>query len=110
MALGGMGFLHLVWVYRFTDWFEETLKLLALGGVLSLLATVFKFVDKKRSETLQEEITQNVLLNKSTWKRVGFIGGGLLALMLAFVGSVQVEGGKGVGDARVQIYTESGRA
>ena len=92
------------WLLRYTDWFETFAGLLALGGVLSWLAFISRAIPDDRLKSLQGQIVGVILESRRTWKVVLSIVVLLFALSFC-LGSLQVEGGKGGFDARIQVYS-----
>jgi hypothetical protein len=93
------------WLLCFTDWFETFAGLLTLGGVLSWLAFVSRVLPEDQLKALQRQITGSVMENERTWK---FCLAGLLAALVvsSFVGSLQIEGGRGGSDARLKVFAD----
>ena len=98
-----LGSLILLWFYFFTDWFETAIQLLALGGVLSLFGNVFKILDDGYVKPIRTAISVFLNSGYGTLTILGSLGGILLFLCL-FLATLQIEGGKGGGDARVNVY------
>jgi hypothetical protein len=103
VALVIVGVAVSAWLIRFTDWFETAASLFALGGVLTWSATVLRLLPEERLKALQKTLTATVLDRHGTWQVCAAL---LILLGLASfcVGSVQIQGGTGASDSRVQIY------
>jgi hypothetical protein len=91
------------WVYRCTDWAETALGVFTLGAFVSFAALVLKLLPKEHVEALQKEVVGPASRSPTF---VAALPGLLLVLFLlsTFVGSVEIEGGKGGGDMRVWAY------
>lgn len=91
------------WIYRCTDWAETALGLFGLGAFVSFAALFLKLLPKDQAEALQEQVFGPILRSQFV---VAVVPALLLLLFVfsTFLGSIEVEAGKGASDMRVWAY------
>jgi len=97
-----LGVLFVGWLVKFTDWGEDFLKLIALGGVFSWVATVAKILSKDRQEQLQRLLAEWLVeSDKAKWVTRAFV---VFFVFTTVVGVIEVENVQGGGDSVVRVY------
>jgi hypothetical protein len=92
------------WVYRCTDWATSVLGVFTFGALASFFALVFKLLPEEKLEAVQKDFVAAVLSSYFTFPSLALLL--VLAYLVIgfFVGSLELEAGKGGGDARVWAY------
>jgi len=104
-ALAVAGVLLSAWMLHFTDWFEEALTLLALGGLASWLAFMLKVVPEPYLKSFQSQFYDRILSRRHLWWILLVITALGLLFFVLFVASIEITVAEGDGDAAVWVYS-----
>ena len=102
VLLIGLGTLFSFWVALYTDYLDDFIKLLALGGILSWLAFVGKILTESRLKALQQAVDDRIL-NRRWLVFALVIAIGAFCFWAAMRATIQVTGSRGIGLTQVKV-------